>query len=204
MVLVHPSYFSPIVQYVAMIRADKVIFEVEDHFQKQTYRNRCVLYSARGKQVLSIPIQHGSGSKQKATTVRIDYKDHWEVQHLRTLKTAYNASPFFEFYQDELSELYQKKQPFLIDFLFDCHEFVMEALQVTIPYTRTREYQSQTEATDHRSLVIAKSEKQYDLKRYIQVFEQSHGFIPNLSILDLLFMEGPNALNYLEQQVVEL
>ncbi|AMC12083.1 hypothetical protein Lupro_12795 [Lutibacter profundi] len=204
MVLLQPTYFSPIIQYVTIAKSKKIIFEIEDNFQKQTYRNRCYIYTANGKHSLNIPIQHSRGIKQKTKDIKIDYKDDWQKLHLKTLKTAYSSSPFFEFYIDDLRPIFEKRIPFLLDLNLKCHEFIMDALQLEIPTSKTTEFLKETEYLDIRYLAIAKPEKIVNLKNYYQVFNTNHGFISNLSILDLLFMEGPNALNYLENQKINL
>ena len=203
MVLLHPTYFSPISQYVAIANAKELVFEIEDNFQKQTYRNRCYIYTADGKHLLNVPIQHTKGIKQKTKDVKIDYKDDWHKLHLKTLQTAYSSSPFFEFYIDDLKPVFEKKITFLLDLNLKCHELIMDALQVEIPYSKTSEYQKESQFLDARKLAIAKTKEEFVLDRYIQVFEQNKGFLSNLSILDLLFMEGPNALNYLENQTID-
>lgn len=202
MILIQPTYFSPIIQYVAIANSKEIVFEVEDNFQKQTYRNRCYIYTAEGKQLLNLPIQHTKGTKQKTKDVKVDYKDNWNKQHLKSLKTAYNSSPFFEYYIDDLIPVFEKKYTFLLDLNLTCHEIIMDALQLEVPFTKTTEFYKNTNINDFRHLAIAKGTQNYNLARYIQVFEENHGFIPNLSILDLIFMEGPNALNYLESQKV--
>ena len=203
MVLLHPTYFSPISQYVAIANAKELVFEIEDNFQKQTYRNRCYIYTADGKHLLNVPIQHTKGIKQKTKDVKIDYKDDWHKLHLKTLQTAYSSSPFFEFYIDDLKPIFEKRVTFLLDLNLMCHELIMDALQLEIPYSKTSEYQKDVQFLDARKLAIAKTKDEIHLARYIQVFEQNKGFISNLSILDLLFMEGPNALNYLENQTID-
>ncbi len=202
--LLQPTYFAPIIQYVAISKNNNICFEFEDNFQKQTYRNRCYIYTADGKQLLNVPIQHNKGVKQKTKDVKIDYKDDWNKLHLKTLTTAYNSSPFFEFYIDDLLPIFNKKHTFLLDLNLLSHQFIMEALQLVINTTKTDDFLIETPLKDFRNLAISKKEPQYNLERYIQVFEQNHGFISNLSILDLLFMEGPNALNYLESQNLNL
>jgi len=199
-VLIQPTYFSTIAQYVAIAKSNQIIFEVEDNYQKQTYRNRCYINTANGKHLLNVPVQHQKGVKQKTKDVKIDYKDNWQKQHLKSLKTAYSSSPFFEFYIDDLLPLFEKKVPFLLDLNLECHLLIMAALQLEIPYKKSENYIMETDFLDLRNLAIDKNKKTYKLERYIQVFEQNHGFISNLSILDLLFMEGSNALNYLENQ----
>ncbi len=200
MTLLQPTYFSTIAQYVAIAKSNKIFFEVEDNWQKQTYRNRCYINTSNGKQLLNVPIQHQKGIKQKTKDVRIDYKDNWQKQHLKTLKTAYSSSPFFEFYIDDILPLFEKKVSFLLDLNLESHQLIMEALQLKIPYKKTKKFNKETSTLDARNLAIDKNQTLYKFERYIQVFEQNNGFITNLSILDLLFMEGPNALNYLEKQ----
>ena len=200
MILLHPTYFSPIIQYAAISKSDTIIFEVEDNFQKQTYRNRCYIYTSYGKHLLIVPVQHNKSIKQKTKDVKIDYKDSWQKLHLRTFITAYNASPYFEYYIDDLLPIFEKQTTFLTDLNLKCHHFIMDALQLEVPTVKTIDYLKEVDFLDLRKLAIAKGENNFQLKRYIQVFEENHGFISNLSILDLLFMEGPNALNYLESQ----
>ena len=204
MVLLQPTYFSPIVQYVAIAKSNNISFEVEDNFQKQTYRNRCFIYTADGKHLLNVPIQHTKGIKQKTKEVKIDYKDDWNKLHLKTLQTAYNSSPFFEFYIDDLKPILEKRHTFLLDLNFEAHQFIMDALQLDIPKSKTLEFHKDPTSIDYRNLAIAKKGPTYQSDNYYQVFNSNCGFLPNLSILDLLFMEGPNALNYLESQTLNL
>ena len=203
MILIQPTFFSPISQYIAIAKATSIIFEVEDNFQKQTYRNRCYIYTAEGKQLLNVPIQHTKGTKQKTKEIKIDYKDNWNKLHLKTLKTAYSSSPFFEYYIDDLYTIFEKNYTFLLDLNLKCHEIIMDFLQLETTFSKTTAYNKHSEIKDYRHLAIAKGAPNYNLERYIQVFEQNKGFIANLSILDLIFMEGPNALNYLESQKIE-
>jgi hypothetical protein len=199
-VLVQPTYFSTIAQYVAIAKSDQLIFEVEDNFQKQTYRNRCYINTSNGKQLLNVPVQHKKGIKQKTKDVKIDYKDNWQKQHLKSLKTAYSSSPFFEFYIDDLLPLFEKKVSFLLDLNLKCHQLIMDALQLEIPFKKTKIFSKETSFLDVRNLSIDKNQTSHNLERYIQVFEQNNSFIANLSVLDLIFMEGPNASIYLEKQ----
>lgn len=199
MVLIQPTYFAPVIQYAVIAQSDKAVFEVYDNFQKQTYRNRCTIATAHGKQALTVPIQHSKGIKLKTSEIKIDYKENWQLQHLRTLETAYSSSPFFEFYIDDLLPIFETKFEKLIDLNFATHEFISEALELEVECETSSNFEF-TSANDYRWLAIAKGKRQFNLSRYIQVFEPKLGFLSNLSILDLLFMEGPNSLNYLEQQ----
>jgi len=202
-VLFIPTYFSPISQYVALFQNDEIIFEVEDNYQKQTYRNRCNIYGANGKLQLNIPIVHSKKeTRQKTKDIRIDQSERWQQLHLRSIQTAYRSSPYFEFYVDDLLPLYEGNQKFLQDFNLKCHVFLMDALQEDITYTKTNEYEVTPKIKDMRFLANARKEASYNFDKYTQVFDDRFGFIPNLSILDLLFMEGPNAVTYLQEQTI--
>ncbi len=198
-------YFGSIAQYVAIAQSSSIIFENEDNYQKQTYRNRTYIYGANGKLLLSIPIKHSKkDTKQLYRDVKIENQFTWQQLHWKSLETAYRTSPFFEYYEDEFIHLFQKKYTFLIDFNYECMQALFDCLQIDIPYTKTTTYikapEEGQEIVDLRSLIEAKKEKTYNIKPYIQVFEDKHGFISNISILDLLFNEGTNALTYLENQ----
>lgn len=193
--LVHPTYFSPITQYIAMFHSDVVVFEAHDNFQKQTYRNRCKIAGPNGMQQLTIPIIKTSG-KTLTKDIRIDYKDDWQTNHFRSIQTAYRSSPFFEFYEDDIRPLYENKFEFLLDFNIECHQIICDSLDEKMPFTKSLNFEIEPQIKDGRSFVIAKKEPTYNLKSYVQVFDDKFNFIANLSILDLLFNEGPNTTMY--------
>lgn len=195
-----PTYFAPISQYIEIYKNKNIVFEVEDNFQKQTYRNRCHIYSANGKLQLNIPTIHNKEKHRKTKDIRIDNSTFWQRAHIRSIETAYRSSPFFEFYEDDLKPLYESKQEFLLDFNLKCHEFIMDALQNEITYSKSTEYETNPQIKDCRNLSIAKNQKEYIFDSYFQVFNDKHGFLSNLSVLDLLFMEGPNSETYFKNQ----
>lgn len=206
-ILLHPTYFGPVSQWIAFVNAEKVTFENEDNYQKQTYRNRMYIYDSNGRLTLNIPIRHSSAlglhtkGKQLYKDVQIENEFDWQTQHWRAFKASYQTSPFFEFYEDELSPLYDRKFKFLMDFNYRCMEFVADCLQINFDTTKTNEYILKPEdVKDYRKLVNAKSNHAVELEKYTQVFDEKHGFLSNLSILDLLFNEGNAALSYLERQ----
>ncbi|GGZ61995.1 WbqC family protein [Mesonia mobilis] len=204
-IVLHPAYFGSILQFAHLAQAEKVIFENEDNYQKQTYRNRQYIYGANGSLLLNIPIKH-TGKKnirQKYKEVKIEQDFNWQTIHWRSLEAAYRTSPFFEFYEDELIHLFKKEYKFLLDFNYDCYQAVCDCLQLEQPLQKTQEYIHEIEQPnieDKRFLINAKLKPTVKFEHYTQVFEDKYGFIPNLSILDLLFNEGPNSLNYLENQ----
>ncbi len=204
--LLHPSYFPNIITMAAVVQ-HQVIWEVQDNYQKQTYRNRCYVCTDQGKHTLTIPIKHvgGANGRQYFRDVQIDNSYPWQRQHWRTLQTAYRTSPFFEFYEDDLAPLYEKKFNRLLDFNFSTITALCECLGLAMPEEKTEQYEKTvTTALDCRSLVNAKKSVAVEQPTYIQVFGDRHGFIENLSTLDLLFNEGTAALDYLKQLNLKL
>lgn len=202
--LIHPTYFPTISIFSLLVQKD-CIWEVQDNYQKQTYRNRCYISTDQGKHMMNIPIQHvgGNQGRQLYKEVRVDNEYKWQRQHWRTLQTAYRTSPFFEYYEDDLAPLFHTNYKFLLDFNFMAIKIICDCLELDMPDARTKEYQVQpTDSKDLRFLVSAKKPVGVDFPKYTQVFGQRHGFIENLSILDLLFNEGTSAPSYLEDLVI--
>lgn len=193
-----PTYFSPISQYSEIIKADKVVFEVEDNFQKQSYRNRCYIYNSSGKQLLSIPVKHPiKGDRKKTKDTIVENNFPWQDQHFKSLKIAYRTSPFFDFLEDDIAPIFNKKYKYLHDLNIDTFLFITDALQLNSNFSKTESYETGILENDFRILADRKFQPQKTVEKYIQMFDDKHGFIQNLSILDLLFMEGPNAISYL-------
>jgi hypothetical protein len=202
-VLIHPTYFPSISHWVALLKAENVVFEVNDSYQKQTYRNRANIYSANGLLSLTIPVIYSQNNRQLYRDIKIFDESKWQSLHWKSLLSAYRTSPFFEYYEDDIVTLFHSKHDFLLDFNFKCFEVLKECLQLDIFYSQTKTFEKESiNSNDYRFLVNARKEKVYNFTNYTQVFSNKHGFIPNLSILDLLFNEGPNALSYLEAQTI--
>lgn len=203
-IVIHPTYLPNIAHFVAIIQAKHTCFEMDDNFQKQTYRNRAYIYGANGKLSLNIPVIHTQKERQKYRDVKIYNADKWQSNHWKSLESAYRTSPFFEFYEDDIAPLFQTKADFLLDFNMKCIEAIRDCLQLEINASETHEYQKDiSDKLDMRYLVNAKKEKPKLFDPYTQVFNDKHGFISNLSILDLLFNEGPNSIYYLQNQSLE-
>jgi hypothetical protein len=200
--ILHPTYFPSISHYIAMIQADEIVFEVDDNFQKQTNRNRMYIYGANGLHLLNISVKHSIEKNQKYKDVIIDKTSEWQKNHLKSLEAAYKNSPFFEYFIDDILPIYQKKHKFLIDLDFETFEIVNSCLGIDLPFSKTIEYLHTLEnENDLRYLVNGKKDTT-QLESYTQVFNDKHGFINNLSILDLLFNEGRYAVDYLKKQTL--
>jgi hypothetical protein len=173
--------------------------EVYDYYQKQTYRTRCSIYAANGKLDMIVPIKHVKNRRQYTREVRLENDFDWKRNHLKSLQNAYRSSPFFEFYEDEILAFYQEQHEFLLDFLLDSIKLSARLLGKNFSFTETKDYQKEyNEMTDLRYLADFKKAPLASLNTYNQVFVEKYGFIPNLSILDLIFNEGPSAASYFE------
>ncbi len=200
--LIHPTYFPSIGTFAVIVQKE-IIWEVEDNYQKQTYRNRTYICNDRGKHLLNIPIRHvgGEQGRQKYKDVKVDNRYTWQRTHWRTLQTAYRTSPFFEYYEDDIAPLFESKPNFLLDFNLKTIATICDCLQIETPQLKTESFVLEYENyKDLRFLVNAKNETKPNQQPYTQVFGDRHGFVQNVSILDLLFNEGTNALTYLKHQ----
>ena len=199
-IIIHPTYFPSISHYIAMLQADLVTLEMEDNFQKQTNRNRMYIYSPNGVQLLNIPVKHSIDKHQKYKDVRIENDFGWQKNHFKSLEAAYRTSPFFEYFEDDFRPLFEKKHEFLMDLNLETFELVNDALGVQFSIEKTDEYFHEvTNLKDFRSLANGKKDTT-QIEEYTQVFNEKHGFINNLSILDLLFNDGRYAVDYLKKQ----
>ncbi len=200
--IIHPTYFPGILSYALQANTDEVLYEVMDFYEKQTYRNRMYIHSANGKQMLSVQVKHThSDGKQLYKDVQVSNDFDWQKLHWRSLETAYRTSPYFEFYEDDLYPLFHQKYKYLVDLNLDTIQVINDLLDIDFPSQKTTQFQkAYPEMLDLRYLKNAKNEPDIiqSFPKYTQMFDDRNGFMPNLSILDLLFMEGPNAVTYLE------
>lgn len=208
-ILIHPLYYGSIEQFVAIAQADTVTFEKYDNYQKQTYRNRTYIATPEGPLLLNIPIKHTSKGQrgerervhQKYSEVQIENSFQWQREHWKSIQIAYRTSPFFEYYEDDFAPLYEKKHTHLMEFNLEAFSVLKNILRPDIPIDFTEVYHKAPEnLIDFRRLANAKSNSTFQPTPYVQVQEKHHGFLPNLSVIDLIFNEGPQALNYLKSQ----
>lgn len=201
-ILIHPTYFPSISNFAAMVQSESITFEVADNFQKQTNRNRAYIYSPNGIQLLNIPVKHSKESHQKTKDIKIETDFDWQKQHFKSLEAAYRSSPFFEYFEDDIRPIFEKKQLFLLDLNFEIVALLSKCFRIKLDYTTTTEYFHEVDTetiTDLRALVNGKKDLSI-FENYTQVFDDKHGFINNLSVLDLLFNEGKYAMDYLKKQ----
>jgi PKD repeat protein len=199
-IIIHPSYFPSISHFAAISQSDLVTFEMDDNFQKQTNRNRMYIYSPNGIQLLNIPVKNANSANQKTKDIKIETAFDWQKQHFKSLEAAYRSSPFFEYFEDDIRTIFEKKHTFLMDLNLETMATVSKCLGLEFDYNETTEYFHEVnDKTDFRHLINGKKDTSI-FEPYTQVFEEKHGFINNLSILDLLFNEGRYALDYLKKQ----
>ena len=200
--LIHPTYFPSISHYVAMAQSEKIVFEMEDNFQKQTNRNRTYIYSPNGIQLLNIPVKHSKQIHQKTIDVKIETDFDWQKQHFKSLEAAYRSSPVFEFFEDDIRPLFEKKHTYLMDLNLETLAIVSKCLRMKLEYSTTTEYLHEVDSNVTKDLRrLANGKKDHSqFEPYTQVFEEKQGFLNNLSVLDVLFNEGKYALDYLKNQ----
>lgn len=198
--LILPACYLPPVSYFSVLQNSlaPVLLELYEHYPKQTYRNRSVIYSANGKLDLIIPIQHGSKNHTKMKDVRISYGAGWQRLHWMSLQTAYRSSAYFEYYEDDFAPFYHQRYTWLFDFNEAQLSLLLRLLKIPTEIGYTTSYRIDYPAdTDFREAVHPKRKPVYPGKPYYQVFENKHGFISDLSIADLLFNHGPQSKGFL-------
>ncbi len=207
-VLLSTAYFAPVHFYARFLKHEPVYIEQFEHFIKQTYRNRCIILAANGPLALVVPVVKGRGRKKiHIKDIQISYDEDWQRIHWRSLFSAYNSSPFFEFYRYEIHDLFTKKRKYLFDLNMKAHEVICAALEIEKQTMLTTGFENVPENTINLREKItpkkAESDEAFQPVEYTQVFSERSKFVPDLSILDLLFNEGPNSYLILESSFRE-
>lgn len=197
---VFPLFYLPSIEYFSKIlnHKDNILIENTENFQKQSYRNRAIIHSPNGALNLIVPVIKGSKNHTLVKDVRISYDFKWQRLHWMSLQTSYRSSAYFEYYEDELINFYEKKWEFLFDYNEELLQLMNRFLKININYNYTNSFEATyPELDDYRESIHPKHISDISFKPYFQVFEERNGFIPNLSIVDLIFNQGPQSIKYL-------
>ena len=195
-VLLSTTYFGPIQWYQKLYRADEVAIERCESFTKQTYRNRCIIATTQGTQALTVPVER---TKADMMTIRISDHGNWRHLHWNALQSAYGESPFFEYYEDDLRPFFQPDWEFLFDYNEAIRQKMCELLDIQPRVRFTDDYVREAEG-DYREIIRPKNagpDADFQPRPYYQVYASKHGFLPNLSILDLLMNMGLESIFWL-------
>lgn len=190
-----PAYLPPVNYMAWLINQKKISFIISGNYQKQTLRNRAEIYGPNGKLKLVIPVAKNKNSThQKDSEVLVDKNSLWQRDHWRSLQMSYRASPFFEFYEDNFYSFFNDPISNLMDFNISLIKNILTLMKHEIPIIE----RGVSEITEKRDLIICKKKIYKPNPKYNQVFKDKHGFIHNLSIVDLLFNIGPESLDYIK------
>nr|WP_034669322.1 WbqC family protein [Chryseobacterium populi] len=196
-VLLPVFYLPPVSWFSVFLDAEnEIVFEQSEHFPKQTYRNRANIYGANGKLSLIIPINHNG--KRELKDIEISYREDWRNLHWKSIKTAYQSSPYFEFYEDKFRKIFDLKEKYLLDFNIKSLEILQQILKTEKAYSLNEEYIKNPEEINFREKFSAKLPSEFDMEEYYQTFTDKLGFFKDLSILDLICNKGPESLTYIK------
>lgn len=190
-------YLPPVSWFSVFLHHDsEVVLEQYENFPKQTYRNRANIYGANGKLSLIIPIHHNG--KRAMKDIEISYSENWQHLHWKSIKNAYQSSPYFEFYEDHLKQIFDSEEKSLIKFNLRALEIILKLLKTEKAYSLNDEYARNPAEIDYREKFSAKQPSEFEMEEYYQTFSDKLGFLADLSILDLLCNRGPESLTYIQ------
>ncbi len=193
-----PVFYLPTISWFSVfLNPEKeIVFERFESFPKQTYRNRANIFGANGKLSLIIPISHNG--KREYKDIEISYREDWQNLHWKSIKTAYQSSPYFEFYEDKLRKIFEIKEKNLLEFNLKALEIIIQVLKTEKAYSLNKEYIKNPEEISFREKFSAKNPSEFEMEEYYQTFSDRLGFLKDLSILDLICNKGPESLTYIK------
>lgn len=199
-ILLELQYLPPVQYFAKLARYERVWIEQHEHYVKGSYRNRCRIAGANGMLRLTVPLEKGKNEQLPIRRVRIAYQEPWQHQHWESIRSAYGRAPFFDFYADALAPFFEQRWTYLFDLNWQMLQTLVELLGLETKLERTKIYRKAppVDVLDFRNGIFPKKHRQkkdpdFTPPKYRQLFEERHGFLPNLSILDLLFCTGPEA-----------
>lgn len=200
--------YLPCIQYISKwYLYEEVLLEAHENYSKGSYRNRSMIGTSMGPRRLSIPLQKGKNSGTPIRDIKIANENDWQLQHWRSIRTAYNSAPYFEFYQDYFLPFYEKKYDFLWDFNAQLLETIFSILGKKVDVKTTDDFEKKPDPAymDLRNVISPKvktPDPNFNLTPYGQVFEANQGFQENLSVIDLIFSMGPASSLTLSRSIV--
>ncbi len=209
--LLSTAYLPNIQYFRALAQNGGANVEQWESFPKQSFRNRCQILTEGGPMSLSIPVVKAN-SKQLTKDVRISYTENWQPKHWHAITSAYNSSPYFEYFRDDFQPFYTKKFEFLIDYNTQLINLIMEILGMKAQISLTQDYMhgsgiisADSNIYDLRNIIHPKVEQSegnnyYTQKPYPQVFDCKMPFAPNMSIIDMVFNIGEETMWYLRDK----
>ncbi|MHC1705090.1 MAG: WbqC family protein [Tenuifilaceae bacterium] len=207
-VILSTAYLPPIQYFAKLTSYSKVIIEVHDTYSKQSYRNRCNILGSNGQLSLSIPVIRRNGNHTQVKDIKIDYSTNWQKNHWKAIESSYRTSVYYDFVEDIISPFYRKQEPFLIDFNTKLTIEILQFLGIDKSIQMSQEFIKEYPSNyyDSRGIIHPKpqyqlDDKHFETKEYFQVFNNKFTFVPNLSILDLIFNEGLNSISILESSI---
>lgn len=202
-ILLSTAYFPPVEYFAGIYHAKKIYIEAEENYIKQSYRNRCRIYTADGIQALIIPAIKTTGNHTRIRDIKISYRERWQLNHWRAIAAAYQKSPYFQYYEDTFSVFLDKKHTFLFDFNMELLHTLLSVIGIKRAIKTTEVYEMFPEhTTDLRNVIHPKKECDLFFPPYTQVFHERIGFVPNLSVIDLIFNVGPGCREYLQKIMI--
>ena len=195
---IFPTAYLPSIEYISLfLKAEDASIELFETYQKQSCRTRTNVMTANGIQTLTIPVIKTNGNHTLTKDIEISYKESWQQIHLRCLESAYRKSAYFDYYFPYFEKIYKQKFNTLVELNEFCLKTILKIMKVKKDYSYTTDFEKIVDENDYR-ISLSKGTNKIEMKPYYQVFADRHGFIPNLSIVDLLFNEGPTSINNLQ------